>query len=268
MFTKNRVASVIGECLGTAALTLVVLFASRASQLAIPYFIALATGLAAVALVFAFNRSKTGAHLNPAITLGMWTIRRIGTIDAVFYIAFQMFGAFLAYLLFTYFVNTTLPTATLEFTGRVMVAEAVGTFVLAFGWAAAMYRGYKGLALSAAVGLSYAIGIMIASVAAAGILNPAVALGNHQWQWGTFVLGPVLGSLIGFNLYALLFAQKDEVIVPTGETAVITEKPVVAEASVVKEEEVSAIKPLKKAPRTTKKVAVAKKPTRAKRIAK
>jgi hypothetical protein len=50
---------------------------------------------------------------------------------------------------------------------------------------------------------------MVASVAAAGTLNPAVALGARSWEWGTTLLGPILGAVIGFNLYALLFAPTD-----------------------------------------------------------
>jgi hypothetical protein len=38
------------------------------------------------------------------------------------------------------------------------------------------------------------------------LLNPAVALGAQAWVWGTYVLGPVVGALVGVNLYAYLFA--------------------------------------------------------------
>jgi hypothetical protein len=34
-------------------------------------------------------------------------------------------------------------------------------------------------------------------------------LGARQWGWGTYVLGPVLGAVIGFNLYNLLFVETE-----------------------------------------------------------
>jgi hypothetical protein len=61
--------------------------------------------------------------------------------------------------------------------------------------------------LQAAVVYSAALftGIIVASVSSAGLLNPALALGLRSW--GTvYVLGPLVGALVGVNLYYLLFA--------------------------------------------------------------
>jgi hypothetical protein len=55
-------------------------------------------------------------------------------------------------------------------------------------------------------GLSYVVGIIAASSASIGLLNPAVSLGVRAWVWGTYVLGPVVGALIAINLYDRLFA--------------------------------------------------------------
>jgi glycerol uptake facilitator-like aquaporin len=240
----------LGELLGTAALTLVVLAVSK-SQLGLPYFVALATGLAVAVLVFAFGTSRGGAQLNPAITLAMWTIRKITTLEAILFVALQLIGGFLAFHLFTYFVDATIPTADLEFSGRVMVAEAVGAFILAFGWAAALYRGSKGMVLGASVGLAYITGILIASAASSALLNPAVALGAQQWEWGTYVLGPVLGALIGFNLYSLLFAAPEKVLAIAAETAVASDEPTLAVKKPAAAKKAVAVK--KPAKKTTKK---------------
>lgn len=265
MFSRRQIAALLGEFLGTAGLTLVVLAVSK-STIGLPYFVALATGLAVTILTFAFSTSNTGAHLNPAITLGLWTIRKVKTLEAVLFIALQLIGAYLAYLLFSFFINQSLPTTVIEFSNRLLIAEAVGAFVLAFGWAAAIYKGYKGIALSATVGLAYLTGILVASAAASGLLNPALALGVAQWQWGTYVLGPVLGALIGFNLYSLLFAAPEKVVTVTAETAVISDdvvaaeepkkpakKPVVAKAATVKAPKTTDKKVAPKAKRVTKK---------------
>ena len=49
------------------------------------------------------------------------------------------------------------------------------------------------------------MGVIVASVVSNGVLNPAVALGIQSWGIEYFV-APLVGGLIGFNLYALVFA--------------------------------------------------------------
>lgn len=266
MFTRNKVAAYVGELLGTGALTLVFLSIYH-SNLALQYFVALAVGLAVVGLSFVFGGTgtTTGAVLNPAVTLGLWTIRKIKSVDAIIYIALQLVGAYLAYLLYTYFAKQTFPAISTGFMGRVLVAEALGTFILAFGWTAAYYRGLRGLSQSAVAGLSYFGGIIAASAAAYGFLNPAVALGMRSFEWGTYVLGPVLGALIGTNLYSLLFARPEATVTVAAETAVVGTQPVAAST-----ETPAVTKPATtRKPRTTTVTAPAKKPvSRAKRPAK
>ena len=80
------------------------------------------------------------------------------------------------------------------------------------GWAAAAYQRYEAGKAATVVGISLVLGVMAASIANGGLLNPALALGAHAWQWGTFVLGPILGAIIGFNLYGLLFAPAAAVV--------------------------------------------------------
>ncbi|HSX36373.1 MAG TPA: aquaporin [Patescibacteria group bacterium] len=206
MFSRNKVAMIVAEFLGTGILTAVVLSVSRSTLGGYPFFIATAAGLVLVAGTMALG-SVSGAHFNPAITIGLWSVRKVKTLPAVVYVAAQLVGALAAYALYTYFVNTAWTNAG-HFDSRVMVAEAVGTFVFSLGWAAAVYQKLEVGKAAATVGVSLILGITVASVASAGLLNPAVALGVRMWVWLTYALGPVLGAIIGFNLYALLFAPE------------------------------------------------------------
>jgi glycerol uptake facilitator-like aquaporin len=123
-------------------------------------------------------------------------------------------GAICAYLLYTYFVNAHWSNSG-KFESRVLVAEATGAFVFALGWAATVYQRLEGARAAFAIGAAATVGVLIASVGAGNtLLNPAVALGARTWVWGTYVLGPVLGTIIGFNLYALLFAPADALVSP------------------------------------------------------
>jgi len=212
MFGKNKVASLVAEFLGSAVLTLVVVGVQH-STIGVPYFVAVAAALAAAMLVMVFGLAS-GAVLNPAITLALWSVRRLKTLPAIAYIVVQLLGAWAAYYLFSYHINTKLSTVGGDFSARVLVAEAVGTAVLAFGWAAAVFGRYTVGNKAVTVGLGYALGVVVASAASIGLINPAIALADRAWAiwgsmgWGTYVLGPVLGALIGVNLYAWLFTDE------------------------------------------------------------
>lgn len=208
MFRKNKLAMIVGEFLGTGLLTLVVLSVKN-SQIGLPYFVAAAAGLIVVLLTLALA-GISGAVFNPAMTIGLWTVRKIKTLQALFYLVVQFAGAAAAWLLFRYLldIHTTVPN-TSNYTTRLLVAEAIGAFIFAFIWAAAIYQRFGLYAKAVAIGGGLTIGVMAVSiVTGAGILNPAVAVGTRAFGWAT-VLGPIIGAVVGFNLYNLLFVKTE-----------------------------------------------------------
>lgn len=209
MFGRRKLAAVVAEFLGTATLAFVVLNVSR-STIGIPYFVAIAGGLAVVLMGASI---ATDVHMNPALTLGLWTARRVKTSKAVVYIIAQFLGGWAAYGLYKYFVHGTVQHVSSGFTGRVLVAEAAGTFVFTVAAASVLYDKVWGWRRAVVVGGAYTLGVVVASAASNGFVNPAVALASNSWGWGTYALGPVLGAIIGINLYALLFSNSDVVAV-------------------------------------------------------
>jgi glycerol uptake facilitator-like aquaporin len=207
MFRKNKLAMLVGEFLGTASLTLIVLAISH-SQLSLGYFIASAAGLM-VALMTLALAGISGAVFNPAMTIGLWTVRKLRTLQALTYLVVQLLGGAVAWELFVYLTKISGIHNSGSYSARILVAEVVGTFIFAFIWAAAMYQRFNLATKAAAIGGGLMAGSLVASLGSAGILNPAVALGLHQWAWGTYVLGPILGAVIGFNLYNLLFVETE-----------------------------------------------------------
>jgi aquaporin Z len=207
MFRKNKLAMLVGEFLGTAALTLAVLSISH-SQLSLGYFIATTAGLT-IALMTMALAGISGAVFNPAMTIGLWTVRKLRTMQALSYLVVELAGGAVAWQLFVYLTKLTGIHNTGTYSARVLVAEVVGTFVFSFVWAAAVYQRFNLFAKAAAIGGAFTAGSLIATLGSSGLLNPAVALGLHQWGWGTYVLGPVLGAVIGFNLYNLLFVETE-----------------------------------------------------------
>lgn len=213
MLRRRRIAMLVAEFLGTGVLTLAVLSVQR-SQLGLAYFVAIAAGLAVVLLTYVLG-NVSGAHLNPALTFALWTARRIKTAPALMYIVVQLLGAWAAYGLYHFFVNTDVQAVNQAFSSRILVAEAIGTMVFAMAWAAAAYNRFDDGRFAAVAGLSFALAIILASAASVGLANPALAEGVRAWEvfgengWGNYVLGPVLGAVIGVNLYGLLFADPD-----------------------------------------------------------
>ena len=259
MFGRRKVAALAAEFLATGVLTLVVLSVQR-STIGVPYFVALAAGLVIAMLVFVFG-GISAVHANPAITLAMWTARKVGSLTAVLYIVVQLLGAWAAYALYTYFVNSSLQEIGGTYTGRVMVAEAVGALVLALGWASVAYRtGFTVGNRAAVLGVSYALAVIVAAGAGIGLVNPAVALGTRAWEvfgsmgWGTYVLGPVLGAVIGVNLYGLLFAPAAQ-----DEETVVIDEVVITEATVAPTANSAVAKKTTRKTSTTRK-STAKKP--------
>ncbi len=204
MFGRQKVAALTAELLGAGVLTLLVLTVQR-SSIGVPFFVAAAAGLSVVLMSFVLGTASK-AHFNPAITLGWWTARKIDTITAVLYIAFQFLGAWLAAQLYIYLVGNDLQPVGGKFGWQIFTAELVGTAIFAFCFASAVYQGFSRAVSASFIGLALMVGIIAASSASLGLLNPAVALGVDAWVPKTYVVGPLVGAILGINLYALLFA--------------------------------------------------------------
>jgi glycerol uptake facilitator-like aquaporin len=205
MFKLNRSAAapLTAEFLGTGVLVMIALILGQTT--AVSYFIATSVAVAAV-VVYMLFQSVSGAHTNPAITFGMWTARKMGTIRAITYIVAQLLGGLAAWQLFQYLTNHTLTAKTATFSTPVWLAEAVGAAVLAMAFSAAMSRKSDQLYSGLMIGAAYFVGIVIAATASAGYINPAVALGSRAWS-AAYVLGPLAGGLIGVNLFVYLFGS-------------------------------------------------------------
>jgi glycerol uptake facilitator-like aquaporin len=172
----------------------------------------------AAAIVFMLFNIISGAHTNPAVTFGMWTARRIGTLRGITYVAAQMLGGVASWQLFQYLTNHTLTARSASFSTPVWLAEVVGTAVVAMAFAAALSRRFDSLYNGVMVGAAYFVGIVIAATASSGYVNPAIALGSRAWS-AAYVLGPLVGGLIGVNLYTYLLGGAADRVAAT-DTAV------------------------------------------------
>jgi aquaporin NIP len=164
--------------------------------------IALTFGLVVMAMIYAVG-DISGAHLNPAVTLGFWLARRLAGTDIIPYVASQLFGALAASVLVRVLLGphstlgATLPTGSM---GQSFFLEIVLTFLLMFtilnvATGAKEKGATAGLAIGAVVALAALFGgpISGASMNPARSLGPALVSGQLQFLW-LYLLAPVLGS--------------------------------------------------------------------------
>ncbi len=223
MFKVNRlsVAPILAEFIGTAALVMVALILGQTT--AVSYFIATSMAAAAV-VVFALFSYISGAHTNPAITFGMWTARKIGTLRGITYVAAQLLGGVAAWQLFQYLTNHTMHARAATFSTPVWLAEVVGTAVLGMAFAAALSKKFESMYSAVLVGAAYFVGIVIAATASSGYINPAIALGSRAWS-SAYVLGPLVGALIGVNLYYFMSGARDDAAKSSSKAVSTVSKP-------------------------------------------
>lgn len=148
----------------------------------------------------------SGAHLNPAVTLGFWFAGRFPSRKVLPYIAFQLLGALLASvslrLLFPQHqtLGATLPSGS---SLQSFVLEIILTFFLMFVIinvsVGAKEKGLMaGVAIAAMVGLEamFAGQISGASMNPARSIAPAFVSGRLSELW-IYIFAPLIGAFLG-----------------------------------------------------------------------
>jgi aquaporin NIP len=170
--------------------------------------IALTFGLIVLAMIHTFG-DVSGAHLNPAVTLGFAAARRFPLREVPGYLAAQTCGAFAASgLLRVLFPDNATLGATLPAgaASQSFILEAVLTAILMLTILSvstgAKEKGITaGLAIGAVIGLEamFAGPICGASMNPARSLAPALVSGHLEHLW-IYLTAPVLGALIAVPL--------------------------------------------------------------------
>lgn len=191
----------IAEAIGTFALSFIVVSAVGFGGV-LPVAVPVIAALTLCLFVYTIG-PISGSHINPAVTLGLLSIKKISNRDAVLYIGAQIVGAVCAIVLAKMFMIVS-PMSMSPFDGNVFLAEMLGTFFFTFGIASVVYGNAKEQMSGVVVGGSLLLGVLIASFAgASGILNPAVAFALNSASL-VYVLAPIAGSVLGFQAYKYL----------------------------------------------------------------
>jgi aquaporin NIP len=174
--------------------------------------IALTFGLVVMALIYTFGHIS-GAHFNPAVTLGFLVNGDIGLLDAMNYIVIQLLGGILASAtLLSLFGNVahlgaTLPRYSWQ---QSFVLEFILTFVLMmviFGSAVhgKAEKSFAGIAIGGTVGLEamFAGPICGASMNPARSIGPAIVSGTLEHLW-IYVVATILGAIVAALVYKVV----------------------------------------------------------------
>jgi aquaporin NIP len=165
--------------------------------------VALTFGLIVLAIICTVG-DISGAHLNPAVTIGFWAARRMSGREVLPYIASQFIGAILASGLLRFlFPENKLLGATMPAGSEMQsfVLEAVLTFFLMLTILnVSTGSKEKGITAGIAVGSVIALEAMFAGPISGASMNPARSLapalvsGHFEHLW-IYLFAPPLGAV-------------------------------------------------------------------------
>jgi MIP family channel proteins len=186
--------------------------------------VALAFGLV-IAFVVASTGHLGGAHINPAVTIAFWSVRRFPGRDVIPYIAAQCLGATAAAFALRWILG---PVGQL---GASVPALSLGrAFAVEFGYSALLAFVIMGVATDDrspagvapfALGATVFAGALVAGPLTGGSFNPARSLGpalaGGEWSahW-LYWLAPTLGMVVAMRLYEALRPASAPASVPPG----------------------------------------------------
>jgi MIP family channel proteins len=229
--SSHLVGAAIAELVGTFILvfggTAVAVAAILARPTAGPAYdslaVALAFGLALAAVVAAVGH-VSGAHVNPAVTIGMAAAGKFPWNYTPVYIGAQLVGAVLAALAtWLTFGGPARSEARLAGTYpaqgvgdlQAFLIEILITFILVFVVISVATDERAPAAIAPiAVGFALAVGVFIAGPVTGGSVNPARSLGpmivagdlTSVWL---YILGPIIGGALAALLYQRFLAQTE-----------------------------------------------------------
>jgi aquaporin Z len=167
--------------------------------------VALTFGLIVLAMIYTVG-DISGAHLNPAVSLGFFTARRFPLRQAVPYIASQCGGALAAsgVLRFLFpqsqMLGTTVPagSAIQSFVLELILTATLMFVILGVSTGASEKGITAGIVVGAVIGLEamFAGPICGASMNPARSLGPAAMSGRFHHLW-VYLLAPVIGAGVG-----------------------------------------------------------------------
>jgi len=220
--------------------------------------VALAYGLTLVVFTYAYGHIS-GAHVNPAVTLGLATNGNIKWSDAFVYWVGQFGGAVFAAYLLRMFVSlvdasafaaaATKGVLTVDHPYYALTVEALLTFFLVNTVLHAAVDGKAGPLAGLAIGLTLTVAILAGGPLTGASLNPARTFGPAVFNmtdttpdylnpmlYLVYFIGPFVGSILAVLVYQLFKyeptpMEEFEEVEVVEETVEVVDVPVVEDAA-------------------------------------
>ncbi len=174
--------------------------------------VSLVFGLVVAALVYALAH-VSGAHFNPAVTIGFWTAGEFPGSRVPVYVIAQVLGAIAASAVLRIMFGTTASLGATVPNGSVSTSfglELLMTSLLVFVILGSAVHGravksFAGIAIGSTIALDALFGgpISGASMNPARSLGPALIAGLWQDQW-VYVIAPIMGALLAVIGYRVV----------------------------------------------------------------
>lgn len=183
----------------------------------------LAMGITAVLLIYSGWGKRSGAHMNPAVTITFLNLNRICREDAFWYIVFQFIGGFLGVAVFKWILFNYISFPSVNYVVTIPGSQGI--------WAALIIEFLMSIMLITVVLVSsnypkiasftgFLVGVMLIIYITFGApvsgmsINPArtvaSAINSHEWNgWWIYFVGPVLGMLTGGYLYRAWYRKEN-----------------------------------------------------------
>jgi MIP family channel proteins len=209
---KKYLAEIVGTFILVYAIASAATVYSDSGQLGV-IGIGLVHALVLTAIVYAIGYIS-GAHVNPAVTIGFLVARKLEGREAALYIGSQILGAIIgAGVVYATFGSSMAASVTLPADDnviRALVLEIVMTFTLVYVVSAATTSENKiGPLAGTAVGFTLGFNVLFGGTISGGSLNPArsfgpaLVTGNFDFHW-IYWVAPIIGGLIAAGLYKVL----------------------------------------------------------------
>ena len=175
----------------------------------------LAMGLTAILIIYSPWGQRSGAHINPAVTLTFWRLGKVATWDALFYVVAQFLGALLGVWLVLAALGVAFASppvsyiATLPGAGHAwtaLIAEALISFGLMsavlFASNSPRLMRFTGVFAGCLVALYITLEAPVSGMSMNPARTFASAVPGGLWQglWIYFI-GPPLGMLLAVPVY-------------------------------------------------------------------
>ena len=176
--------------------------------------IALAHGLA-IGVMASATMAVSGGQLNPAVTIGLWSVKKINTRNAVGYVIAQCLGAIFA----AFLIQLAVPMDALKAVGMGtpalgqgisvqmgLVTEIVLTFILVFVIYGTAVDSRAPKVGGLFIGLAVALGILMGGPISGAAMNPARYIGPALMGGGLqnawiYWVGPIVGGVLAAQIY-------------------------------------------------------------------